>query len=337
MAIVVLTAVISLRVGKPSTSVKLYAVITPAIISYLIATSPFTFSMPIFLAYLINIFSMNAPVLLWWLILSLFDDHFSFDKTKLVALAVSLIFFAFALPIFAGLPEQLETYAIRGQIILGLCFVGHILFVVAVGYIGDLIEVRRKGRIFLAMLSAALLCIGLAENLVPSHIFSTEAQSFTQAALILVAVFGSALLFLTAQGQADPFVKQSQPTPSMRVAVSGKQRQLLERIEEQMRQDVYLEHELSVRMLAARVGSTEHKVRAVINQGMGYRNFRDFINTYRVKTAKDALSDQAQVGKTITMIAFESGFASLASFNRVFRSSTGQTPSAFRSSAMPQN
>ena len=66
MAIVVLTAVISLRVGKPSTSVKLYAVVTPAIISYLIATSPFTFSMPIFLAYLINIFSMNAPVLLWW-------------------------------------------------------------------------------------------------------------------------------------------------------------------------------------------------------------------------------------------------------------------------------
>ena len=337
MAIVVLTAVINLRVGKPSTSVKLYAVVTPAIISYLIATSPFTFSMPIFLAYLINIFSMNAPVLLWWFILSLFDDHFRVDRTKLGALAVSLILFAFALPIFSGLPEQFETYAIRGQIILGLCFVGHILFVVAVGYTGDLVEERRKGRIFLAMLGAVLLCVGLAEGLLPNHVFPTGAQSLVQATLILVAALSSALLFLTAQEQADPFVQRPQPAPLTRPAVSGKQRQLLERIDEQMRQEVYLEHELSVRMLAARVGSTEHQVRAVINQTMGYRNFRDFINTYRVRTAKDALSDQAQAGKTITIIAFESGFASLASFNRIFRASTGQTPSSFRLSTMPQN
>ncbi|MCX6557726.1 MAG: helix-turn-helix domain-containing protein [Candidatus Aminicenantes bacterium] len=71
----------------------------------------------------------------------------------------------------------------------------------------------------------------------------------------------------------------------------------------------------------------------VINEQLG-RNFFDFINGYRVDAAKQRLSrpDAGQV-KMIT-VAFDCGFNSLATFNRVFKDLTGQPPSRFRTRAV---
>ena len=45
---------------------------------------------------------------------------------------------------------------------------------------------------------------------------------------------------------------------------------------------------------------------------------------------KAALADPARGRETVLAIAFESGFGALQSFNRVFRESTGETPTAYR-------
>jgi AraC-like DNA-binding protein len=72
----------------------------------------------------------------------------------------------------------------------------------------------------------------------------------------------------------------------------------------------------------------------VINEQLG-RNFFDFINSYRVDAAKQRLgrSEPGQV-KMIT-VAFDCGFNSLATFNRVFKEFAGQSPSAFRRQPIP--
>mgnify|MGYP005777746277 CR=1 FL=1 len=65
------------------------------------------------------------------------------------------------------------------------------------------------------------------------------------------------------------------------------------------------------------------------------RNFKTSLNSYiskkRISVAKSLLMDSH---KSITEIAFESGFSSIRSFNRRFKESEGLTPSDFRESFM---
>lgn len=60
------------------------------------------------------------------------------------------------------------------------------------------------------------------------------------------------------------------------------------------------------------------------------KNFSEFVNAYRVKEAKRLLLDPHKQKETILTIAFESGFNSKSSFNRIFKLHTGKTPSQFR-------
>jgi AraC-like DNA-binding protein len=71
-------------------------------------------------------------------------------------------------------------------------------------------------------------------------------------------------------------------------------------------------------------------LRAVINQGLGHRNFASFVNGYRLAYAKAALADPVRGRETVLAIAYEAGFASLQTFNRVFKETEGDTPSGFR-------
>ncbi len=65
------------------------------------------------------------------------------------------------------------------------------------------------------------------------------------------------------------------------------------------------------------------------------RNFNTSLNSYinkkRIAVAKEMIQNTS---KSITEIAFESGFSSIRSFNRRFRESEGVTPSQFRDSFM---
>lgn len=89
---------------------------------------------------------------------------------------------------------------------------------------------------------------------------------------------------------------------------------------------VYHEATFSRADLAREVGVSENIVSRVINQAFG-KSFPRLLNEYRVEDAKRMLQDPAI---PINVLAFEVGFNSLASFNRVFRDVTGETPSQYR-------
>ena len=57
------------------------------------------------------------------------------------------------------------------------------------------------------------------------------------------------------------------------------------------------------------------------------RNFRSFLNEYRVEYAKSVLVSTAM---SVSEVALECGFETIRSFNRAFKTVTGQTPSALR-------
>lgn len=92
------------------------------------------------------------------------------------------------------------------------------------------------------------------------------------------------------------------------------------------RDKLYRDMELNREALAARAAITEHQLSRVLNQCLDL-NFSRFINQYRVEEAKQRL---ARESTPVTTIAFEVGFNSIPSFNRVFRQMTGTSPSEYR-------
>jgi len=93
---------------------------------------------------------------------------------------------------------------------------------------------------------------------------------------------------------------------------------------------VYRQEDVSVAVLAQRLGLPEYKLRRVINQGLGYRNFNAFLNRYRINEVKAALADPAQAPVPVLTLAMDAGFQSLGPFNRAFKAETGLTPTEFR-------
>jgi AraC-like DNA-binding protein len=87
---------------------------------------------------------------------------------------------------------------------------------------------------------------------------------------------------------------------------------------------------LTIGFLAQRIKLPEYRLRRLINQGLGYRNFNAFLNQYRIAEAMAALDDPGQSQVSIITIALDTGFQSLGPFNRAFKQSTGLTPSEYR-------
>lgn len=56
-------------------------------------------------------------------------------------------------------------------------------------------------------------------------------------------------------------------------------------------------------------------------------NFKEFINMCRFEAACEIISDPT---KNLTEIAFQSGFGSVRSFNRIFKKMSGKSPGEYR-------
>lgn len=102
------------------------------------------------------------------------------------------------------------------------------------------------------------------------------------------------------------------------------------RLKQVMETGIHRRPDLSISMLAEATAIQEYQLGGLINQAMGYKNFREFLNSYRLKEAQAALSNPALDCASITTIAFDSGFNSIPSFNRVFKAEFGIAPSQYR-------
>ena len=112
---------------------------------------------------------------------------------------------------------------------------------------------------------------------------------------------------------------------------------LLRRLERLMIVErAYRREGLTIGALAAKLGLPEYRLRQLINEGLGCRNFNAFLNHYRIEEAKAALLDETQNDVPILTIAMDSGFQSIGPFNRAFKAATGQTPTEYRRSAVAQ-
>ncbi len=101
-------------------------------------------------------------------------------------------------------------------------------------------------------------------------------------------------------------------------------------IKEQITQEeLFLNPKLSLSNLAGTSGFKSHYISQAINQNTD-GNFFDFINSFRMKTAKDLLAVDKATSVNILDVAMNAGFNSKSSFYTVFKKYTNQTPTQFR-------
>jgi len=93
-------------------------------------------------------------------------------------------------------------------------------------------------------------------------------------------------------------------------------------------QQPYLKPDLNLEDLAKSMHMTRGQLSDVINTGF-LMNFNDFINQYRVSAVKTALKQGKQKQLSLLGIAYECGFNSKATFNRVFKKSEQSSPSEY--------
>ena len=91
----------------------------------------------------------------------------------------------------------------------------------------------------------------------------------------------------------------------------------------------YLDRDLSIHDLAILTGISRHHITQILNEKHS-RNFFTFINEYRVKEVIERFSDPRFNNYTILAIAYDAGFNSKTTFNSIFKSQTGLTPSQYR-------
>jgi AraC-like DNA-binding protein len=91
----------------------------------------------------------------------------------------------------------------------------------------------------------------------------------------------------------------------------------------------YLKANLSLNDLARMLNTSPNQLSKVLNSEFN-KNFNEFINDFRIKTVIQKLQDEAFSHYSILGIALECGFNSKATFNRVFKSHTGMSPSEYR-------
>lgn len=94
---------------------------------------------------------------------------------------------------------------------------------------------------------------------------------------------------------------------------------------------LYLDPELTVSSLAETLEIPAYELSRIINIALS-KNFSDFINEYRIGEVTTKMKDPAYDRLTLIGIAYDSGFNSKSTFNRIFKEMTGKSPVEYKNS-----
>jgi AraC-like DNA-binding protein len=278
--------------------------------------------------------AVSYPVggLFWLFILTVFEDR----PVPPVMLAPAIFLVAAGLAM-NGAPRPLSNWcwvAFNG--VSGLLAI-HAGYVILRGWRDDLLEGRRRVRALLlgvvtlfVLLQVVVGFLFQADPASPWQVLTIrQIGGGTQLALLTLA---SAVLFLQARPAIFGASRRAEPLTDARAEAVD--RQLLAKLEAFMGDGGWRTEGLAIGAVAQALETPEHRLRRLINQKLGHRNFADFVNGHRIEAAKRRLADPADARTTVAAIAFDLGYGSLGPFNRAFRAATGASPTEWRSRAL---
>lgn len=226
-----------------------------------------------------------------------------------------------------------ETVASFGFELLILAFVLAALGEAYRGLAGELVERRRRLRILFVAGAGSYLA---AAALVQGYNLLLDASTPRPLVLGNLALVWAAALWACwtlAQVRPGSWLEVS-PRTAPAALLPAAEARLLAALQDALERDrIYRDEELTIGALARRLGTREQVLRRVINQGLGYRNFNDFLHHYRIREACARLQRSEDAHLPVLSIALAVGYGSIGPFNRAFKARVGMTPTAFRRSS----
>lgn len=281
--------------------------------------------------------SSSGPIAFWLWARAAFDDDFAFQPWHggLWAVLVGTDLVVSYGAITGAVASTVDRALTLANLSLALLAVGQTVATWRV----DLVAGRRRLRLAVLTGTLAYIAVNAAANLSSgAHRLSTSpAGTFarTLGLCLLAGLAGWEMLRLAGIGQALAPVRASTGQGSLALDETGNRSgiepALLDRLERLMTVErAYRREGLTIGSLAALMRLPEYRLRQIINEGLGHRNFNAFLNRYRIDEAKTALTDTSQKDVPVLTIAMDAGFQSLGPFNRAFKADTGLTPTEFR-------
>jgi AraC-like DNA-binding protein len=199
----------------------------------------------------------------------------------------------------------------------------------------DLVERRRRVRVFIVGASALYGGINAVLQIFLSGGAAAEVTNTVNSAALAGVVAAISYAMMRVDG-ADLFTAAPEAAPVLIVpgqlaAEAAHDQKLVDALMRLMGDErIYRHDNITIGTLATKLGIPEYRLRRLINQRLGYRNFNVFLNNHRIEEAKAALSDPTQAEVPVITIAMDAGFQSLGPFNRAFKATTGVTPTEYR-------
>ncbi len=284
------------------------------------------------LHYVVGIFANCIPAILWLLARFFFYDD---RNIPLWFWLVSLTYLGLWIPDWQGAQLTLGIDASRALFdllpqLLKLGLVVHVIYMALEGRANDLVNPRYKLRVPVAAGGGALAAIVILVELWSAGAVPMVVE--VVGSVLLFAVCFASNLYLFTLRDDLPLVLAK---PKFRAPQTATTQKLLDnqahitQIRSAMGQDrFYANHGATIGDLAQLLSIAEHKLRPMINQELGYRNFNQFLNEYRIEEASQRLVSEPKL--PIISIALDIGFKSLSSFNKAFKDKHQKTPSEYR-------
>lgn len=307
---------------------RLYCLLLLAILGYVLKPLVSTGV----LDFLFSTMQTAVPGMFWLFSASLFDDHFQLRKWQLGLVAYTVV-----LPLLGRLfdaqGETLEWFFFTLPQAAEFVLLGLMLWVVAQHWRSDLVETRRRLRFWFVGLNGSYLFILILsrEILFPGQAWLSTWQYLAQG-LLLLAINGTLLQYRSGVlFRATTAGKIAADGSSGDRAEDRVDAELVAALKAHMEETLaWREMGLTIGQLAAQLDVPQYRLRQAINSALGYRNFSDFLNSYRIAEAAARLIDARGKNLPVLTIAMDAGFRSLSSFNTAFRNAHGTTPTAYR-------
>lgn len=262
-------------------------------------------------------------------LLLLFTWELFEDDRRLSPLVWFIVATYIVMTLLIGLTGDAIDPAVRAYLLvplqlIKLGFVVGAIFIVWTGRESDLVETRLKLRRAFAASIAVVVAVVVATELI-TRWQVPEAVELVGMAAIFVVTLAINLTFL----RLNPtFALTGPPRSSM---MMPEENLLVGELKRTMSGDrAYADHDLRIADLSSRLKVPEYQLRRTINQNLGYRNFNQFVNRYRIEEAARRLIDEPRT--PVLTIALDVGFRSISSFNTAFRAQYRITPTVYRKS-----
>lgn len=300
--------------------------------TYLICTSP---KLNAFFGdgmYVVEFFCHSGQIAIWLFSLTQFKDRL---KLWPAYAAIGVVFYIMGRLDFDLLRDSGSVFETPVSIIYTLMrfsLIAHMIYVAWEGRDEDLIESRRTFRlVYIVAVSITSLMIASAETFVDEALregpmvilWQSIGMWFLAVTLAWYGINLRKVAFVSGRSNRTRAKPAEPEDPNERHDLAT-----IEKLIET--EKLYLQPGLTIAGLAQSAGLPEHRLRRLINQHLGYRNFADFLNHYRISAAQDRLSSVADRNIPVLTIAMELGYGSLGPFNRAFKERTGVTPTEYR-------